>query len=508
MNSLINWVCIQALKNRIQHVEGFMKQPEDAQERVFHYLIEQGKHTEWGKEYGYKDIRNPEQYRNRVPIHTYEEIFPKIERIMLGEQNVMWPTPIRCFAKSSGTTNAKSKFIPVSKESLEDCHYTCGKDMLSVYFKNNPESSLFAGKGLAVGGSHQANPHNPSTYYGDVSALIMKNLPIWAEFRRTPSLKIALMDEWEAKIEKMAHVTSQEEVTSIQGVPTWTIFLIRRILEITGKDSITEVWPHLECFFHGAVSFDPYREIFKEMIPSSNMNYMEVYNASEGFFGFQDTPGRHEMLLMLDYGIYYEFIPSEEWGKDYPKTVGLDEVEIGKNYAMIISTNGGLWRYNIGDTVTFTSLRPYRIRISGRTKHFINAFGEELVIENAETAITHACLKTNAVLHNFTAAPVYIESGSRGGHEWIIEFEQEPGNIHEFNCFLDDKLRDVNSDYDAKRHKNIALVAPEIHVVPRGTFYRWMKKRGKLGGQHKVPRLSNNRDFLEDILSMLTTESK
>jgi hypothetical protein len=423
---------------------------------------------------------------------------------MKGEQNILWPSEIKWFAKSSGTTNARSKFIPVSTEALEDCHFRGGKDLMSIYVNNNPDTKVFTGKGLAIGGSYQTSTVNPELYYGDVSAVVMKNLPIWAQFIRTPSLDIALMDKWEDKIEKMASATAQENVTSILGVPTWTIVLLQRILEITGKSNILDVWPNLEVFAHGAVSFTPYRNLFaKTLIPSSSMNYVEIYNASEGFFGLQDQTGTHDMLLMLDYGVFYEFIPIEELDKEFPQALTLDQVQVDKNYAMVISTNAGLWRYKIGDTVKFTSLAPYRIRITGRTKHFINAFGEEMIIENAETAIARACQETEAIIRNFTAAPIYMEKEGKGGHEWLIEFEKEPANLHQFTQLLDQTLREVNSDYDAKRYKDIALQLPVVHSLPEGTFYNWMKKRGKLGGQHKVPRLSNSREYVEDVLSML-----
>ena len=377
--------------------------------------------------------------------------------------------------------------------------------MMCLYVNNRPETMLFAGKGLSIGGSYQANHLNPDSdsYCGDVSALIIKNLPYWAQFIRTPDVKIALMDKWEEKLEMMARNTMNENVTSFHGVPTWSVFLIKRILEITGKSDILEVWPNLEVFVHGGVAFGPYRDLFKTLIPSQKMNYMEVYNASEGFFGIQDRLDHDDMLLMLDYGIYYEFMPLAELGKEHPHTLSLDEVELDTPYALIISTNAGLWRYQIGDTIKFTSLKPFRIKIAGRTKHFINAFGEELMVENAETAIAFAAHKTHAVIANFTAGPKFIDSKSRGAHEWIIEFEKEPINLTAFVDALDNKLRDVNSDYDAKRTGDIALELPLVHSVAKNTFYRWMESRGKLGGQNKVPRLANDREYLDSILSLI-----
>ncbi|MEJ2006509.1 MAG: GH3 auxin-responsive promoter family protein [Cyclobacteriaceae bacterium] len=447
INSILTWV----MKKRIHDIELFMKYPLEVQDELFLKLIARGKDT-------------------GVPVQKYEELYPYIKRIMQGEQNVLWPTDITWFAKSSGTTNARSKFIPVSPEALEECHFKGGKDLISIYINNYPDSRMFTGKGLAIGGSHQINEYDPgaNSYYGDVSAVIMKNLPLWAQIIRTPSLDVALMDKWEEKIEKMARITMEQNVTSLSGVPTWTILLIQRILELKNTDNLLDVWPNIEVFFHGAVAFTPYRSLFQKLIPSHQMRYVETYNASEGFFGIQDQIGSSELLLMLDY-----------------------------------STNSGLWRYSIGDTVVFTSVKPYRVKISGRTKHFINAFGEELIIENAESAITDACTHTNAIIDNFTAAPIFFSDNKRARHEWIVEFRQTPDDPDNFNKILDARLREINSDYDAKRYKDMALIEPLIHHVPQGTFYNWMKKRNKLGGQNKVPRLSNNREYVESILEMI-----
>jgi hypothetical protein len=486
-----------------------MKYPHDVQNELFNRLIAEAQLTRFGMQYGFSDITSYDQFRERVPIHTYENLYPYIERLMRGEQNILWPSEIKWFSKSSGTTSHRSKFIPVSEEALEECHFKGGKDLISIYVNNYPDTKLFDGKGLGVGGSHQINEYDSSasSFYGDVSAVIMQNLPPWAQFIRTPSLETALMGNWEEKIEKMAQETAEVNVTNIAGVPTWTVLLIQKIVEHTGKSNILEVWPNLEVFFHGAVAFKPYRNLFESIIPKPSMRYWETYNASEGFFGIQDQPNSEEMLLMLDYGIFYEFIPVEELDNEHPKAVPLHEVELGKNYAMIISTNAGLWRYNIGDTVKFTSVNPYRIKISGRTKHFINAFGEEVIIENAEAAISKACEATGAIIDNFTAAPIFLDKGKRGGHEWLVEFKREPGSLDTFTRVLDEHLRHVNSDYDAKRKHDMALIQPKVHSVKEGTFYNWMKKRGKLGGQNKVPRLFNTREYVDDILQM-TTESQ
>ncbi|HEY0741473.1 MAG TPA: GH3 auxin-responsive promoter family protein [Chryseosolibacter sp.] len=501
INSILTWV----MKKRIHQIELFMKYPHDVQEELFRKLLINGETTQFGNQFGFSDIKNYDQYRERVPIHTYEKMFPYIQRLMRGEQNILWPSEIKWFSKSSGTTNQRSKFIPVSEEALEECHFKGGKDLISIYVNNYPDTKLFDGKGLAVGGSHQINEYDSSdsSFYGDVSAVIMQNLPSWAQFIRTPSLETALLGNWEEKIEKMALETAEVNVTNIAGVPTWTVLLIQRIVELKNKTHILEVWPNLEAFFHGAVAFKPYRTLFESLIPKSDMHYWETYNASEGFFGIQDQKDSEEMLLMLDYGIFYEFVPADQIDEENPKAIGLSEVEVGKNYVMIITTNAGLWRYNIGDTIKFTSLSPFRIKISGRTKHFINAFGEEVIIENAEAAITKACKETNAIIDNFTAAPIFLEKGKRGGHEWLIEFKQSPESLQLFTKILDTTLREVNSDYDAKRKHDLALIEPKVHSVQQGTFYDWMKRRGKLGGQNKVPRLSNSREYVEDILKML-----
>lgn len=500
-NTIVTW----AMKYRFNQIERFMNNPHEVQSELLQNLLLSARHTEFGQRYDFRSITNYDQFRSRVPVHSYEQFYPYIERLMRGEQNILWPSEIRWFSKSSGTTNARSKFIPVSPEALDNCHFKGGKDLLSIYINNYPDTKIFDGKGLGVGGSHQVNELDPTaaSFYGDVSAVIMQNLPVWAEFIRTPSLQTALMNSWEEKIERMAQEVSKVNVTQIAGVPTWTILLIQRIVELQGKKNILEVWPSLEVFFHGAVAFGPYRSLFKSLIPSDGMHYWETYNASEGFFGIQDQKNSEELLLMLDYGIYYEFIPVEELDKENPLALSLEQVQLGKNYAMVISTNSGLWRYNIGDTIKFTSKNPYRIKISGRTKHFINAFGEELIVENAEQAIAKACESTGAVIDNFTAAPVYLQEGKKGGHEWIIEFRKKPDDLKMFTKILDDTLRTINSDYDAKRAKDLALIAPIVHSAAEGTFYNWMKKRGKLGGQNKVPRLSNTREYVEDLLLMM-----
>ncbi|TDB68941.1 GH3 auxin-responsive promoter family protein [Arundinibacter roseus] len=503
--SMVNDVVVWFLKRRLQRIQDFMQNPVETQQRIFNELIQTARYTEWGIRYNYGQIKTTQEFREQVPVSTYEDLFPYIERVLKGEPNVLWPTPTEWFSKSSGTTNARSKYIPVTPESLEECHHMGGKDMMTLLVANRPDTQVFEGKGLSIGGTIHTNPYNSETQVGDVSAVIMQNLPAWGEFMRTPPLEVALLENWEEKLEKMAAICSEENVTSILGVPTWTIVLLDRIMEHKGAQSMLDVWPDFEVFVHGAVAFQPYRELFsKKYFPSDKVTYLETYNASEGFIALQDDlahPG--EMLLMLDYGIFYEFMPMEELGKPFPKTLTLDEVELDKNYAIILSTNSGLWRYLIGDTIKFTSRFPFRLKVSGRTKHFINAFGEELIVENAEMALTEACEETGAIVRDFTAGPVYMEDGARGRHEWIIEFSNDPNDLSVFVETLDAALRRLNSDYDAKRFQDIALLKPLVQVVAPGTFYEWMGRRKKLGGQNKVPRLSNDRVYIEEIRELL-----
>lgn len=497
ISSVLSWL----MKQRLHQIELFMKFPNEVQLDLLKRLIIEARHTEFGRKYDFSSIRSAREFRERVPLQDYDSLKPYILRLKEGEQQLLWPSDVRWFAKSSGTTNDKSKFIPVTTEALEECHYKGGKDLLCMYFHNNPETQLFDGKLLSLGGSHQINSLQNDSFYGDLSAILIQNLPFWIQLFRTPDRSIALMDEWEEKIEKMAQVTMQENVTNIAGVPSWTLVLLNRILQLSGKKDLTEIWPNLELFVHGAVSFTPYREQFKSLIPKTDMYYLETYNASEGFFGIQDQLYSDEMLLMLDYGIYYEFLPASEWEKESPQTITLDQVKLHENYAIIITTNAGLWRYKIGDTIQFTSLSPYRIKITGRTAHFINAFGEELIIDNAEKALTEACRATGAVIQEYTAAPVYFSGKESGAHEWLIEFSVPPMDIHDFSVILDDYLKKQNSDYEAKRYHDKILRLPIIRKMPAGTFYSWMKSREKLGGQHKVPRLSNNRNYIEEILT-------
>lgn len=486
------------MRKRMHQIDLFRKYPHEVQEEWLQKLIDNGKKTDFGKQYGFENIQNYKQFKTQIPISTYEDLEYSIKSLRQGLQNILWPSDTKWFAKSSGTSGSKSKFIPVTEESLIDCHFKGGKDMLSIYCENYPETTIFNGKSLILGGSHEASL-NKNGKEGDLSAIIMDNLPLWVNIHRTPSKDIALMNDFEEKIEKIANISSQENVTNIAGVPSWMLVLFKRIIEKTGAKNMHEVWPNLELYMHGGVSFSPYRKQFEELLPKG-VNYLETYNASEGFFGIQDKRNSEEMLLMLDYGIFYEFIPMDDY--DLRNTVPIWEVEKGQKYALVISTNAGLWRYLIGDTITFTNTQPYRFKITGRTSQFLNTFGEELMIDNTDKALSIACQKTNSNVLEYTVAPIYMQSEKKGGHEWIIEFENSPKNLDFFTYVLDDALKSVNSDYEAKRFKDVALQEPKIHLAKKNLFYQWMKNQGKLGRQFKVPRLSNERTHLESLLNL------
>lgn len=488
---------------RLSQIEHFRKFPAETQERVLLEIIKTAGSTEWGKKYDFPSIRSVQDFQSRVPVRNYEEYVPFIDRLIKGEKDITWPGEVRWFAKSSGTTSTKSKFIPVSRESLWECHYQAAKDILAIYAVNYPDTKIFSGKALTLGGSNKINQLNSKSIYGDLSALLIWNAPFYAELVRTPSQKIALIEDFEEKLDLLTKATVGQNVTSFSGVPSWYLTLIKHVLAYTGKQNLLEIWPNLEVFFHGGISFTPYREIYRKLIPGDQMHYMETYNASEGFFGIQDIPYVPDMLLMLDYGIFYEFIPADDFAAGQARPVTLSEVQRGVNYALVISTSGGLWRYLIGDTIVFTSTFPFRFRISGRTKHYINAFGEEVIVDNADKALEAACLATDSIINEYTAGPVYMGESSKGSHEWIIEFEKAPADIEKFTDILDTTLKSINSDYEAKRHKDINLVRPLVRQVPPGTFNRWLKSLNKLGGQNKIPRLSNSREFIEEIYNFI-----
>jgi hypothetical protein len=459
------------------------------------------KNTEIGKHYDFASIKDYKTFAERIPIKNYDGLQDTIERSRKGENNIFWPSPIKWFAKSSGTTNAKSKFIPVSEESLEDCHYAASKDLLCMYLNNNEDSQLFTGKSLRLGGSKELYKEN-GTVFGDLSAILIDNMPFWAEFSSTPSNKVSLMSDWEHKMQAIVDETINENVTRLAGVPSWMLVLLNNVLETTGQQNLHDVWPNLEVYFHGGVSFTPYKDQYKKILPQKNFRYYEIYNASEGFFAIQDQNNSNELLLMLDYGIFYEFIPMDVYGTAKEITIPLSDVKLNQNYAIIITTNAGLWRYKIGDTIRFTCLNPYRIKVSGRTKHHINVFGEELIIENAEDALKKVCNRTHAEIVDFTAAPIFMEGKQKGAHEWLIEFKTPPKDIDYFNELFDNALKSLNSDYEAKRYNNITLNKPTINIARPQLFHDWLKQNDKLGGQHKVPRLSNTRDYLDDLLKL------
>jgi len=496
--AVIKWINTK----RLSQIDLFRNYPAETQQEVLTHLVSFSKNTLWGTQHGYQDIVTHHQFCRNVPLQDYDDLMPFVERLRAGEKNLLWPGEVKWFAKSSGTTSSKSKFIPITEQSLERTHYRGAKDTLILYTALNPATRIFMGKGLILGGSHQINNFSNNSLYGDLSAILIENAPAYSELIRTPPAHIALIEDFEEKMKMITEKTVDMNITSISGVPSWYLVLIRHILTTTGKENLHQVWPHLEVFFHGGVSFAPYREQYKKLMPHPEMRFMETYNASEGFFAIQDDLTDGSMLLMLDYGVYYEFIPADKINSDNPQTLTIGEVEKGVNYAIVISTDGGLWRYVIGDTVEFTGLFPHKIKITGRTKHFINAFGEEVIIDNAEKALEKACAGTGAHIMEYTAGPVYMGTETRGSHEWVIEFDREPDNIENFIEMLDTTLKSLNSDYEAKRYKDLTLGRPVVRSVPRGTFYRWFKEKDKLGGQNKMPRLSNNREFIESILKI------
>ena len=482
-------------------MELFLKYPHEVQEELLFSLIKSAEATQIGKKYDFSSVKNYTTFSERVPIASYEELEPLIELTRKGEQNVFWHSNIKWFAKSSGTTNAKSKFIPVSAEALENCHYKASKDLLCLFLNNNEDSQLFTGKSLRLGGSKQLYEDN-NTFFGDLSAILIDNMPIWAEFSSTPSSKISLMGDWETKLPAIINETVNENVTSLAGVPSWMLVLLQKALETTGKSNLLEVWPNAEVYFHGGVSFEPYKEQYKKLFPKDSFKYYEIYNASEGFFAIQDQNGSDELLLMLDYGIFYEFIPMDTFGTLNQRVIRLNQVELHKNYALVITTNSGLWRYLIGDTIRFTSLNPYRIKVTGRTKHHINVFGEELMVENTDTALAKTCKTFNCEMVDYTVAPIFMTNNQKGAHEWIVEFKNPPEDIAKFTQALDENIQALNSDYEAKRYNNMTLNPLVLHVARTNLFYDWLKQQDKLGGQHKVPRLSNERTYLEQLLQL------
>ena len=497
INSIASWI----LKKRIHQIELFMKYPMEVQEEILFGLLKSAENTVLGKKYDYQSIKNYQTFNERIPVSTYEDLEPIISQTRQGAQNIFWNSSIKYFAKSSGTTNAKSKFIPVSSEALEHNHYKASKDLLCMYLNNNENSQLFTGKSLRLGGSKELYENN-NTFFGDLSAILIDNMPMWAEFSSTPSNKTSLMSNWETKLPAIIKESSLENVTSLAGVPSWMMVLLNKTLEENKKSNILEIWPNVEVYFHGGVSFEPYKEQYKNLFPKDDFKYYEIYNASEGFFALQDQNNVSELLLMLDYGIFYEFIPMDTFGKENQKVIPLSEVELHKNYALVITTNSGLWRYLIGDTIRFTSINPFRIKVTGRTKHHINVFGEELMVENTDTALAKTCKALQCEIVDYTVAPIFMNGKEKGAHEWMIEFKKHPDNMANFSVLLDKNIQHINSDYEAKRFNNMTLNPLVVNVARTNLFYDWLKQQDKLGGQHKVPRLSNERKFLEALLQL------
>ena len=499
-NSIVNWI----IKKRIHQIKLFINHPDEVQEELRLSLIDKAKNTDFGRTYDFNSIKNQKDFSERIPLQQYEDLEPYIYRMRSGEQNVLWPSKIKWFAKSSGTTSNKSKFIPVSNAAIEDCHYKGGKDLLSIYCNNYPAKNIFKGKSLMLGGSHQMSPLSDRMFEGDLSAIIVENLPFWVQLQRSPDKDIALMGEWEKKLDLMAEQAINEDITSLSGVPSWALVYANKVLDITGKSNLHEVWPNLELYMHGGVNFEPFKKQFKTLIPTNKMNYLEAYNASEGFFGIQDQKDSKDLLLMLDYGIFYEFIPLSEYDNGKREAITLDRIKIGVVYVLIISTNAGLWRYVIGDTIRFTSDNPFRIKIVGRTKSFLNSVGEELMVENTVEALKNCFKSDNCSIKDYIVTSVHDDNG-KVFHHWIIEFVKEPKNKDNFMSCLDKNLRLINSDYDAKRSKNLLLQNPQLTIANKDLFYKWLQKNNRLGGQFKIPRLDSTSKIFNDIIKMNIT---
>ena len=492
--------------SRWRQLERYTNDSEELQRQVLARLINQGRQTEYGRSHNFDMLRSYDDFVQRVPLNDYDALKADIDRMRRGERDVLWPGRVKWYAKSSGTTNDKSKFIPVSADGLKRIHYRGGTDTVAIYLRNNPRSRMFDGKGLILGGSHAPNYNLPGSLVGDLSAILIENINPLVNLIRIPKKETALLADFEVKRDRIAREAMTKNVTNLSGVPSWMLSVLNRVMELSGKTHLEEVWPNLEVFFHGGVAFTPYREQYEHLITSPLMHYEETYNASEGFFGVQDDPNDKSLLLMVDYDVFFEFIPTSQSSPltSQLSTVPLWAVEPGKNYAMVITTSCGLWRYMIGDTIQFTSVNPYKFIITGRTKHFINAFGEELIVDNAEQGLGFACKQTGAEVLEYTAAPVFMDRQAKCRHQWLIEFSQPPADLQLFARLLDQKLKEVNSDYEAKRYKDITLQPLEVIVARPNLFNDWLKTKGHLGGQHKVPRLSNSRDTIEQLLSLNT----
>ncbi len=503
VNKSVRWF----YEYRYKQIQKAVDRPASTQRYWLNTLLQTAKHTEWGKMHDFSAIRTPEDFANHIPIQNYESLQPFIERMMHGERDVLWDGKVRWFSKSAGTTSGVSKFIPVTQQNLKYCHIRGTWDTMTFFYQNRSDARQFELKSMLMGGSLYSFDAHPKTTYGDISAIMIKHMPWLGRPFFTPDFETALLDDWETKLELLAQEGSRnKDIVMIGGVPTWTVVLFRRILEISGKKNMLEVWPNFQVYIHGGVSFTPHRKQFEAFFPSDSVSYLEIYNASEGYFAAQSDLDGDDLLLLINNGIYYEFVPMDQWDKDSPKTVPLWEVEEGKNYALIISTNSGLWRYQPGDTVMFTSTNPYKIKVTGRTKQFVNAFGEEVILENTDQALAATCLATGAIVHEYTVAPIYFDGEGKGGHDWLIEFEKPPTDIQQFRRLLDQNLQQINADYKAKRYKNMALQMLQVKEVASGVFHEWLKSKGKLGGQNKVPRLANHRSHIEEILQFIGEE--
>jgi hypothetical protein len=500
--SIVNNVVQPYFKYRYNRLERFKESPFEAQKAIFNKIILANQNTKWANQFGIKTIKNYKDFAQNIPIQDYETLKPFIERMMMGEADVLCKGIVNWYSKSSGTTNDKSKYIPVTEEYLKDCHLMGGWDTMTSIYHHRPEMRIFAGKSLLMGGSYESFAKNPSTKIGDISAIMIQNMPLLGKYGFAPSIETALLSNTEDKIEKIAHELIHEDMCMIGGVPTWTLVLLRRVLEITGKTNIKEVWPNLQSYVHGGVGFHPYKSQFDALIQDDNIYYQETYNASEGYFGIKDGD-EDALLLLLDNAIFYEFLPEDQWNVENPSAISLQEVELNKNYALVMSNNSGLWRYILGDTIKFTNLNPFKFLITGRMKQFINVFGEELMVANTEKALAIVSEETNSIVSDYTVAPIYLTNTTKGAHEWMIEFVKPPEDIEKFNEKLDQCLQQLNSDYEAKRFNNLAMERLKLHTLPQGTFNEWMKSKGKFGGQNKVPRLSNNRQYVDEILSFM-----
>ena len=486
---------------RIAEINNYAKNAEQIQREQLNNLITQAISTEFGKDKQFNKINSAEEFAKRLPIFTYETIQPYIEKMVKGEKDILWKGRVKYFAQSSGTTDAKSKYIPVSDESFKTMHFRGGIDSVAMYLYLNPESRFFKGKSMVIGAG-KSSKNEYGSHIGLLSGLLSECGNPLVGLLREPSLDICMMPDFTDKMEKMLPKIVKKNIVSISGIPSWYQIFLYRMLEYTGKKYVTDIWPNLEVFFHGGVSFEPYKELFKSMIPSEKMHYLEVFNASEGFFSIQNDFNDPSMLLMLDYGTFYEFVPLENIHDEQPVAMPLWQVEKGKSYALIISNNSGLWRYNIGDVVTFTSVKPYKFIISGRTKHFLNLCGEEVMVGNADAAIAKASDLTGAKVLNYTATVVCATPEQKARHQWMIEFDQMPNDLNKFIEILDNTLIEVNSDYESKRTKSIALEIPDVIVARKNLFTDWMKKSGKTAAQQKIPRLLQKRDLMEQLIEM------